>query len=124
MNDKWNPRLWLRDWLNKPSIAEGVTPQCSLESPTYKVQLEEGKVAGISILADRFSVTQQGEPPLFPEWLARMRGVGAEIVDRRASIGLLDARSTTSPSPCPLEREGARPESSELPGFAGTSDHP
>lgn len=22
MNDKWNPRLWLRDWLNKPSKAE------------------------------------------------------------------------------------------------------
>lgn len=20
--DKWNPRLWLRDWLNKPSQAE------------------------------------------------------------------------------------------------------
>ena len=22
MNDKWNPRLWLRDWLVKPSQAE------------------------------------------------------------------------------------------------------
>lgn len=22
LTDKWNPRLWLRDWLNKPSSAE------------------------------------------------------------------------------------------------------
>lgn len=22
MNDKWNPRLWLRHWLNAPSRAE------------------------------------------------------------------------------------------------------
>ncbi|HGM7334246.1 TPA: hypothetical protein ACKQCJ_000543 [Stenotrophomonas maltophilia] len=22
MNDKWNPRLWLREWLNKPSPSE------------------------------------------------------------------------------------------------------
>lgn len=22
MNDKWNPRLWLRNWLNAPSQAE------------------------------------------------------------------------------------------------------
>jgi hypothetical protein len=22
LSDKWNPRLWLRDWLNKPSQAE------------------------------------------------------------------------------------------------------
>jgi hypothetical protein len=22
MNDKWNPRLWLREWLNKPSRTE------------------------------------------------------------------------------------------------------
>lgn len=22
MNDKWNPRLWLRKWLNRPSPAE------------------------------------------------------------------------------------------------------
>lgn len=22
VSDKWNPRLWLRDWLNKPSIGE------------------------------------------------------------------------------------------------------
>lgn len=78
MNDKWNPRLWLRDWLNKPSIAEGVTPRCSLESPTYKIQLEEGKIAGISILADRFSVTQQGEPLPFGKRLAR-NCAGAEV---------------------------------------------
>jgi hypothetical protein len=22
LSDKWNPRLWLRDWLNKPSQVE------------------------------------------------------------------------------------------------------
>ena len=22
LSDKWNPRLWLRDWLNRPSRAE------------------------------------------------------------------------------------------------------
>jgi len=22
LSDKWNPRLWLRDWLNQPSLAE------------------------------------------------------------------------------------------------------
>ena len=22
VSDKWNPRLWLRDWLNSPSISE------------------------------------------------------------------------------------------------------
>lgn len=22
LSDKWNPRLWLRDWMNKPSVAE------------------------------------------------------------------------------------------------------
>lgn len=22
VSDKWNPRLWLRDWLNQPSLAE------------------------------------------------------------------------------------------------------
>lgn len=22
LSDKWNPRLWLRDWVNKPSRAE------------------------------------------------------------------------------------------------------
>ncbi len=22
VSDKWNPRLWLRDWLNKPTAAE------------------------------------------------------------------------------------------------------
>lgn len=22
LSDKWNPRLWLREWLNRPSLAE------------------------------------------------------------------------------------------------------
>ncbi|GEM_PF-7076118 len=77
MNDKWNPRLWLRNWLNEPSIAEA-TLNCLAYKPSYRVQLEEGKVTGISITADRFSVTPQSEPPPFREWFAR-NCVGAEV---------------------------------------------
>lgn len=77
MNDKWNPRLWLRDWLNKPSNA-GATSNCLADEPSYKIQPEAGKVIGISITADLFSVTPQSEPPSFREWLARNFD-GAEV---------------------------------------------
>lgn len=95
MNDKWNPRLWLRKWLIKPSNAE---------------------VAERKIYCSRFGSILNAD--------ARVCGVGAEMVDRRAFSGPPNAQSTVSPSPCPLERGGARPESSERPGFAGTSGHP
>ncbi len=83
MNDKWNPRLWLRNWLNKPSIAEA-TLNCLADKPSYKIQLEAGKVTGISITADRFSVALRSEPPPFREWLARNCAGAAvkPVVDR------------------------------------------
>lgn len=30
--DRWNPRLWLRDWLNKPSLAQIASHERLLES--------------------------------------------------------------------------------------------
>ena len=95
MNDKWNVRLWLRDWLNKPSNA---------------------------VLADPAMADSRVGPNLDAD--ARMCGVGAEIEDRRASSRPPSAQLTASPSPCPLKKEGVPPDSSELRGSAGTSDHP
>lgn len=55
MNDKWNPRLWLRNWLMKPSRAESKKIESTALSdhlrraPHFKVEVRGGRVSGISL---------------------------------------------------------------------------
>lgn len=63
MNDKWNPRLWLRNWLLRPSHAEtarinataqGVPKAVAYSRPIsacdFTLDLQDGRVVGLKVL--------------------------------------------------------------------------
>lgn len=41
VSDKWNPRLWLRDWLNDPSAAEKAKRRATEVAPARLILAEE-----------------------------------------------------------------------------------
>lgn len=49
MKDKWNPRLWLRAWLLRPSAAE------------QQMLQESAAMAVAAILGDRVSTSARGQ---------------------------------------------------------------
>lgn len=68
LSDKWNPRLWLRDWINKPSLAEfaeraaaeaaaaqmlaGLERRARSTAAAYQLQLDpEARVTGVARLS-------------------------------------------------------------------------
>jgi len=49
--DRWNPRLWLRDWLNKPSRAEVQAKKILFEDCDFPLFKFSGKTAQSSPLS-------------------------------------------------------------------------
>ncbi len=55
MNEKWNPRLSLRNWLMRPSLAESMKIEGTALSdhvrsaPHFSVDVRGGRVSGISL---------------------------------------------------------------------------
>lgn len=83
VSDKWNPRLWLRDWLNQPSLAEleerevaqavGRQMVAALATERTTMAATDAAMAnGIeglqksTFLADRFRVSRLSESPGTP----------------------------------------------------------
>lgn len=64
--DRLNLRVWLRDWLNKPTSAESRPPVSARHS--IAIDPDTGLIAGTRLLADKFSVrSDPGECPEGPE---------------------------------------------------------
>ncbi|QIO87702.1 hypothetical protein G9274_001387 [Stenotrophomonas rhizophila] len=64
LSDKWNPRLWLREWLNRPSLAE-LEERRTAEAAAAQMfkAMSTPQSHGPKYLADGFSVTQVSEGP-------------------------------------------------------------
>lgn len=87
MNDKWNPRLWLRSWLIKPSQAERseqrtgqpAATQMTLEASAKQAGRTVG--AGFVLLADRHEMTlgKESEPTFRLELSPSCRVEGIRI---------------------------------------------
>ncbi|EML7989364.1 hypothetical protein [Stenotrophomonas maltophilia] len=66
MNDKWNPRLWLRDWLVKPSQAgcsERRTAKAAATQVTCEESIKHGDRTvgtGFVLLTDRPKIVGRG----------------------------------------------------------------
>ena len=51
VSDKWNPRLWLKDWLNKPSMAELAERRSAEAAAAQMFQSLSAEPAGKSVSA-------------------------------------------------------------------------
>lgn len=73
--DRWNPRVWLRDWLMKPTAGEQARAETGRKSAfamhTVELDPDSGEIIGIrvegmpSVLDDQLSI--QSGPDACPE---------------------------------------------------------
>ncbi len=73
LSDKWNPRLWLREWLNQPSKAELVERQVA----------EAAAAQMFTVLANEYGVKPQYSLEL--DCSARINGLRRPVRHREST---------------------------------------